>query len=111
MFIPCSSEEEAHYICALLSSVIAQAVIKSCTIETSISTQIQNYVKVPKFDISCDLHRNLSQLSKKAHAHSGHGLDEDIKLIKNEINLRSAELWGLSESNVMEIQKDLENDS
>ncbi|MEM4601838.1 MAG: hypothetical protein QW808_02950 [Desulfurococcaceae archaeon] len=50
MLIPCSKEEEAHFICAILNSCVTRLIAKSYIVETQISTHIVEYVKIPKFD-------------------------------------------------------------
>lgn len=106
MFVPCEMEEEAHYLCAVLSSAIAQSLIKACTIETTISTQILNYIAIPKFDEFSSTHQELSALSKQAHgiAVSGTTRADDMRRVKEEVDLKAAELWGITKEELEEIQ-------
>jgi type I restriction-modification system DNA methylase subunit len=67
MYVPMNSEEEAHYLCALLSSSTAKLIAKSYTIETSTSTHVLQHIAVPKFDPSIRIHERLSEFSRQAH--------------------------------------------
>ncbi|MBC7077162.1 MAG: N-6 DNA methylase, partial [Synergistales bacterium] len=59
LFIPFEYEKEAHFVAALLGSRIAQLIVKSYALETSISTHIMEFIRVPKFEpgqiIHCEL--------------------------------------------------------
>lgn len=110
MFVPCALEDEAHYICATLSSTVSQSLVKACSIETSISTQILNYIRVPPFDASSSTHMRLSWLSKQAHILAAQGTagDDQLSGVKDEMDLRAAELWGLSKEELKDIRTSLE---
>src|SRR5205823_4617425 len=68
MLCPCESGEEAHYVCALLNSSPAQFIVKSYALETSISTHVLNYVRIPKFDAKDKLHVRLADSSVACQA-------------------------------------------
>lgn len=59
------SEDEAHYICAILNApVVEKFIIQS---SDSRSFKIRPPVKILKYDKENEIHKTLSELSKKAH--------------------------------------------
>jgi methylase of polypeptide subunit release factors len=59
------TEDEAHYICAILNTPIVENYIIQSS--DSRSFKIRPPVKIPKFNIENENHRKLSLLSKEAH--------------------------------------------
>lgn len=58
-------EDEAHYVCAILNSPIVMKYLLQSS--DSRSFKIRPPVRVPKFDANNKIHRQLSDLSKRAH--------------------------------------------
>ncbi|MCL4389206.1 N-6 DNA methylase [Candidatus Marsarchaeota archaeon] len=67
LFCPLESEDEAHYLCAVLNSKPVTDLIEGYTLELQRGTDILENVKVPKFNDKDILHKQLSELSKEAH--------------------------------------------
>ncbi|TRZ49226.1 hypothetical protein D4S03_08620 [bacterium] len=105
MLVPFDDENEAHFVCVLLSSVIARLVVKSYVIETSTSTHVLENIAIPKYDSSNALHLRLASLSQQAHALTAEG--KDVSAIEADIDLSAAELWGISTKELEEIRKSL----
>lgn len=105
MLVPFDDENEAHFVCVLLSSVIARLVVKSYVIETSTSTHVLENIAIPKYDSSNALHLRLASLSQQAHALTAEG--RDVSAIEADIDLAAAELWGISTKELEEIRKSL----
>ncbi|WP_286316699.1 hypothetical protein [Romboutsia ilealis] len=61
------SEEEAHYLCAILNSLTISRLIEAYTINTQMGTDILKNIKIPNFDKEDFLHNELAQLSIEAH--------------------------------------------
>ncbi|MGC8621974.1 MAG: N-6 DNA methylase [Caldisphaera sp.] len=59
------TEDEAHYVCAILNAPIVEEFIFSSTDTRSFPIRIP--VFIPKYDPSNPIHKELSELSKKAH--------------------------------------------
>jgi hypothetical protein len=70
-FVPSDSEDEAHYLCAVLNSDLVKTLIESYVVETQVATHVMEYVKIPRFQPHDPKHRRLAELSKKAHNVSG----------------------------------------
>jgi len=109
MLIPFENLEEAYYVAGILNSIIARTLISSYVIETGISTHITDTIKIPKFDPNNNLHKKITDLSKKAHElakciYSNNKPDyckninakEELKKVEEEIDLAVAELYGIS---------------
>ena len=67
MFIEAESEDEAHYLAAVLNSSILRLIVAAYTMERQIGTHLTKYVRIPKFDPSSRAHRELAECSRKAH--------------------------------------------
>jgi hypothetical protein len=67
LFCSVDTEAEAHYMCAILNSEPISKIIEGYTIETQRGTDILENIKIPKYDLNNGLHKELSDLSIKAH--------------------------------------------
>ncbi|NIQ82350.1 MAG: N-6 DNA methylase, partial [Anaerolineae bacterium] len=103
------SEREGHYLCACLNGSVAQFIVKSYSIETSISTHVLNYVKIPQFDRGDPTHRELSRLSAAAHEAAARGDAETVAQIEAEIDEQTKALWGLTDAELKDIRDSLED--
>lgn len=74
MYISTDIEEEAYYLCGILSSTPISFCIKSYMNPTSISTHILNKIKINKFDPKNNYHLEISNLCKLGHK----SLNQDI---------------------------------
>lgn len=109
MLTPCGSENEAHYLCACLSSSIAQFTVKSYAIETSVSTHVFKYVAIPIFDAANDFHEKLASLSKDAHKATAAGERSNVEKIEDNIDQIAAKMWELSSEELKDIQNSLKD--
>jgi Eco57I restriction-modification methylase len=66
--IPCQTQEEAHFICALLNARASVKIVKQTVLPTSQTTHILDFLPIPKFDPAEPTHIELCALSKKCHA-------------------------------------------
>jgi len=67
MLTACKGKNEAFYLCAILNSCVARALVKSYAIETQISTHVLKYLKISPFDNQDTVHKKLASLSKRAN--------------------------------------------
>jgi len=67
MLMPFENLYEAYYVSGILNSVIARTIISSYVVETEISTHITKVIKIPKFDPNNNLHKEIADLSRRAH--------------------------------------------
>ena len=87
-YIPLDKENEAHYVCAILNSESVQMAIKKMSTESKcgISKSIISRLKIPKFNEDNVLHKELSELSKKAHEYAKSRKEEKLKYVERRIN-------------------------
>jgi SAM-dependent methyltransferase len=107
MLVPCESEAEAHFVCACLSSSIAVYVVASYALETSTTTHVLNYVPVAKYEPREKTHKRLALLSQRCHAAAQVADDARLAECEHEINELTAQLWGLSASELRDIEGSL----
>lgn len=67
------TEEEAHFICAILNAPVVGEYLRSSS--DSRSFKIRPPIKVPQYVAGDPMHRQLCQLSRRAHAAGGVGND------------------------------------
>ena len=109
MLVDCQDMDEAHYLCALLNSSFTQHIVKSYGIGVQIDTHILEHVSIPKYDPEDPLHHALSLLSQRAHqlAAFGESSEKELHQVEEEIDRQAAELWGLTDKELKEIQTSL----
>ncbi|CUU36913.1 MAG: N-6 DNA methylase [Fimbriimonadales bacterium] len=67
MLIDCASEEEAHYLCALLNSSIVALKVLAYAVSIQMDPHILERLRIPRFDPQNPVHRRLAELSARAH--------------------------------------------
>jgi hypothetical protein len=110
MFVPLRDKEEAHYVCAMLSSSISVLVVKSYGIETQTSTHVLEYVRLPKFDVKDKRHQRLAELSAEAHqlaAEATEAAQKRLEKLEAEIDEQAAAVWDISTTELRDIQSSL----
>ncbi|NYZ15374.1 N-6 DNA methylase [Azospirillum sp. RWY-5-1] len=65
-FADFTSENQAHYVCALLNSTLVREYVQSHTIQIQVSN-IFKHLKLPTFDAKNTDHKKLATLSQSAH--------------------------------------------
>jgi len=113
MLVPFEDEQEAHFVCGALASVIAQLVVKSYVVSVSTSTHVLQHIAVPKFDAENPIHTRLAALSQQAHQLAatqpceGSKPSQGLDAIEAQVDEAAAELWGITEKELREIRRSL----
>lgn len=107
MLCPGKSEDEAHYLCALLNSIPAQFIVKGYSLETSISTHVFNYVRIVEFDPKDKSHRALAANSHSLHEATAASDTAKLKSLEVENLELAAAYWNLEKSEVTDIEASL----
>jgi len=94
------TEDEAHFIAAVLNSAPCNLVSASYGISTQLSTNFFSYVRVPLYDSGEELHRRLAGLSKQLHAYHDPLMAQEAEA---EVDRLTGKLWSLSSSEVAEL--------
>jgi hypothetical protein len=96
ILVPCSSADEAHYLCGALNSIPVRTFVSSYAIETQLSTHSVRYVHIPKYDETLVDHVALASASRGAHAAVAEGREPD----QDAVDLAAAHLWDLAPQEV-----------
>jgi len=105
MIAPLERIEEAHFLCAVLNSSLCRFLVASYCIDTAISTHVLQFINIPKFESGRQLHLKLSNVSRKAHEAKLRSKDKELATIENELDVLAAELWDLTDKELEQIQK------
>ena len=109
-FIPLEDEKEANYVCASMNSSPFELAVKAHTQEGGKSfaqSNILEHICIPRFDPGDPLHRRLAALSEEAHQAAKVANEARLREIEAAIDKAAAELWGLSDAELGEIQESL----
>ena len=105
-FVGLEDPEEAYYLCALLNSFpfdLAARLYSPAGGKSFASPHLLQYLRVPKFEASDPLHRNLAGLSREAHALADAGKHEELARLEDELTRLAAAAWGLEERELEEL--------
>jgi hypothetical protein len=114
--IPFTSEEEAHYVCAILNSSPVRFCVRSYSSAGRGfgAPSIIKHFGIPEYDKKNEGHRKVSELSKRAHGLSkkyyeqkGLEAQEELKNVEEEIDKIVAELYGITDEELDEVKKTL----
>jgi len=108
VLVPFSDEQEAHFLCACLSSSMNRFLVKSYAVNIQIATHVLNHFAVPQFNSTNHIHSRLAALSQQAHEAMAAGEKAKVREVEGEIDELAAELWGLTKAELREIQESLE---
>ncbi len=107
VYIPCHSQEEAHYLSALLNSSPAGLVVRGY-VALHPSPHILKHIAVPRFDTGNPIHTRLAALSQQAHQLAAAGDEAGLTAVEAQVDEAAAELWGITERELREIRQSLE---
>jgi SAM-dependent methyltransferase len=109
--VACETEDEAHYICALINSSSANFTARAYSQEGGKSfgdPHILEHIRIPRFDPKNPVHLRLAELSMQAHEVAKLGDEKRLREIEEEIDRVAGKIWGLSEDELEEIRGNLE---
>ena len=105
VFIPCKDKGEAYYLIGILNSSIAHLLVMSYTVETAISTHVMNNINVPLFQSNNNLHKDISELSAKAHILAKNNEFQELENVEKELDKKVAELYKINTDELDEIYR------
>jgi len=109
MMVDVETQQEGHYLCALLDSSPTRLAVAAYAVSIQMDTHILNNISIPKFSKKNNVHVLLSELSNNAHIAVSIGNLSEVKSIECEIDLLAAKIWGLSDDELAEIKQSLED--
>jgi hypothetical protein len=106
-FISVAGEDEAHYICSILNSSFVSLILQSIAKggKNFATPEFINMINIVRFEPSNPLHQKLTNLSKKAHQLAQQGQEDELRNIEEEIDRTVAQLYGISEEELIEVKK------
>jgi hypothetical protein len=107
IFIPTQLEQEAHYLCAVLNSDIGSLVVQAHS-SLFYSASIVEHIAVPQFDAENPIHTRLAALSQQAHQLAAVGDEAGLVAVEAQVDEAAAELWGITDEELKEIRRSLE---
>jgi len=108
MMVEAGSEAEAHFLCAALNSAPARLAVKAYAIEIQMGPHILENIGVPKFSSENNTHRRLAELSEGAHKAAAKSDEAEVKRLEEQVDRWAARLWGLTDEELAEIKRSLE---
>jgi len=105
VYIPLENEDEAHCICAVLNSAISRIV--TSYIHLHPDPHVLDYIRIPRYDQGDNEHRQLVNLSKKAHKLAAKNGESELFKVEEDIDRLVAQLYGLTDDDLKEIKKSL----
>jgi len=109
--LACETLVEAHYCCAAVNSSPFNFAVQSYSQKGGKSfgtPHILDYVRVPRYQAADQTHTKLAKLSEEAHEAAARGNADDIGEIESEIDRWAAKLWGLTDAELAEIKRSLQ---
>jgi hypothetical protein len=108
VMVATKTADEAHYLAAVLNASPSVMLVWGY-ISLHPSPHVLEHIAIPRFDRSDTLHRSLSSLSQRAHQLAAKGKDAGNELlqVEEEIDRKAAELWGLTDEELKDIQASL----
>jgi len=113
--IPFKTDDEAHYVCAILNSAAIRFLVRSYSSAGRGfgAPSIIKYLRVPKYAKSDQQHRKLSSLSKQAHDLAKRYYEqndveahEELKDVEEEIDRIVADVYGITDDELKEVKRD-----
>ncbi|MDP2855507.1 MAG: N-6 DNA methylase [bacterium] len=110
MLVVCQSRNEAFYLAACLNSAPSRLLVQAYVVAIGMSTHVLENVAIPKYDPSNALHQSMASLSQRAHqlAAQGKTAEAELRQVEEKIDGVAAQLWGLTEQEMAEIRRGLE---
>jgi len=113
LLISCKNNDEAHYLAAVLNSVITRFLVVIYAV-LHVRGHLLKYLNIKQYDAKDKTMQELSRLSKVAHqlaqkyyAKNDQKVVSEIDKIQTKINVNTAKLYNISSKELTEIENDL----
>jgi N-6 DNA Methylase len=93
MFAETDSEEEAHYLCAVVNSGPFNTVVTGYAVDNHLSTHPLENIRVPKFDPGDAVHAELSGISVEAHELAAKDAAKQLSQVQKKVDKVAKKLW------------------
>ena len=78
-------------------------------VQIQVDTHVLNTIGIPRFSPGNQIHVRLAELSETAHAARESDATAELRAIEEEVDYLAAEVWGLSDNELAEIKRSLED--
>ena len=109
--VPFSAQKEAQFVCAVTNSAPFNFAVQSYSQKGGKSfgtPSILQSIGIPQYDPEDPTHQALAEISEQAHKARATEDTERVREIEAEIDALAAQLWGLTDTELQEIQESLE---
>jgi hypothetical protein len=93
MFLTTDTEDEAHYVTAILNSDLVNTVVSGYIVDNHLSTHPIENIVIPKYDATNQVHERLSSLSREAHLAVSRADSASLVSIEKDINSIVGKVW------------------
>ncbi len=93
MFLTTQTEDEAHYVAAVLNSGPVNTVVTGYIVDNCVSTSPIENIVIPQYDPKDKAHAELAALSKAAHEATAKTDDHAVERIQKAIDKAVGNLW------------------
>ena len=102
--------EEAHFICSLMNCSITRIMVSSFSASgRGFGTpSILEHVPLPEYDPTSPTHTHLAALSQEAHQLAAAGDEAGLAAVETQVDKAAAELWSITDRELKEIRRSLE---
>jgi hypothetical protein len=120
MFVSFENRQEAHFLCAVLNTSIVTFVARAYSVKGGKSfgsANLSQFIAVPQFDAENPIHTRLAALSQQAHQLAAAQTSEvsetsevsrRLAEVEAQVDEAAAELWGITDRELKEIRRSLE---
>jgi hypothetical protein len=106
-FVPLDDSSEAHFLCGLMNSTICDLIARSYSMGKSFGNpHILNYIGIPKYDCTNELHQDISRISLQCHEKAAAGIA--VSDLEEQVDELTTELWGLKKAELQDIKDSLQ---
>lgn len=102
MMIPFDDEEEAHFVCGCLNSVVAQLIVVG-SIVLHPDTHVLKRVRVPKFEQGNPVQTRIASVARSCQEAVAADRLGELDTLEAELNLACGRIWGVPRQEVEEI--------
>ncbi len=107
MLIECRHDREAWYLSAVLNSATTNFAVLSYAISIQFDTHLVQNVRIPLFNARMLVHKQLAELSEKAHKLAAEEEWQALAEVEDQIDLLVARLYGIKDEELAEIRRNL----
>ena len=93
MFVTTESEEEAHYVAAILNSDPVNTVVSGYIVDNHVSTHPIENIVIPSFEPGDNIHAELVALSREAHESAAVNDEAAVSKVEKAIDRLVKKLW------------------